>query len=248
MGLGNHADFEDASYTLGGHPVESTTTEKDIGVTIDSDLNFNTHITNQVNKANRVMGVIRRAYTHLDTNNFRLLFKALVRPHLEYAHAVWNPHLRCHVEALENVQRRATRQIPGLAHLSYSERLRRLNMPTLAYRRMRGDVIEAYKILAGHYDQRASDGLLTLSHVTHTRGHSRKLIRSGAARTNKRHHFFTQRVVGLWNSLTESVVSAPSLKAFEARLDKHWAQHPLRWDHTERPETRAAHRGTGDGT
>ena len=215
---------------------------------MDNKLTFDDHISTQVNKASRVMGVIRRSYTHLDAHNFKLLFKALVRPHLEYAHAVWNPHLRRHIDALEKVQRRATRQIPGFAHLTYPQRLERLNLPTLAFRRLRGDVIEAYKILSGHYDAAASIGLLTLSHVTRTRGHSRKLAMGRTAHTNKRLHYFTQRVVGPWNALPGNIACAPTMFTFENRLDKHWAHHPLRWDPSYRPEMRAAHRGRHDST
>jgi hypothetical protein len=104
MTVSNRGEAENAhTYTLEGHAMERTKEEKDIGVTVDNKLTFDTHIANQVNKANKVMGIIRRSYTHLDAYNFKLLFKALVRPHLEYAHAVWNPHLRRHIDALENV-------------------------------------------------------------------------------------------------------------------------------------------------
>ena len=103
------------------------------------------------------MGFIRRTYTYLDEETFLLLYKGLVRPHLEYANQVWAPHLRKDITALENVQRRATRQIPGFKELSYQERLSRLKLPTLSYRRVRGDMIEMYKILTGKYDTRVSN-------------------------------------------------------------------------------------------
>ena len=54
-------------------------------------MSFNKHIQNQVNKANSIMGLIRRTYTHLDEQSFKYLFQALVRPHIEYAEAVWSP-------------------------------------------------------------------------------------------------------------------------------------------------------------
>ena len=66
--------------------------EKDIGVTIDTKLTFRDHMTEKVNKANKVMGIIRRTYTYLDERSFLCLYKALVRPHLEYANQVWAPH------------------------------------------------------------------------------------------------------------------------------------------------------------
>ena len=78
------------------------------------------------------------------------------RPHLEYGATVWNPHFKKQITLIENVQRRATKQIPGLAHLSYLERLQLLKLPTLQYRRYRGDMIEMYKLSHGHYGEAAT--------------------------------------------------------------------------------------------
>ena len=92
------------------------------------------------------MGLIHRTFTHLDETTFLLLYKALIRPHLEYANVVWNPYKMKHVMALENVQRRVTKQIPGFKNMNYEDRLQKLKLPTLVYRRKRGDMIETYKI------------------------------------------------------------------------------------------------------
>ncbi|KAJ8037149.1 hypothetical protein HOLleu_17897 [Holothuria leucospilota] len=67
------------------------------------------------------MGLIR-SYTYLDQVFFRYLFQALVRPHLEYAASVWNPHLKRDIDSSENVQRRALLFIPSIKGLSYQER------------------------------------------------------------------------------------------------------------------------------
>ena len=73
--------------------LEVSACEKDIGVNVDQDLTFDTHIETKVNKANSIIGIIRRPFTYLDEEMFRLLFKALVRLHLEYAQSVWCPYL-----------------------------------------------------------------------------------------------------------------------------------------------------------
>jgi hypothetical protein len=135
--------------------MEYVESEKDIRVVIDNKLIFNQHISEKINKANSIMGVLRRTMEYMDCTTFKLLYTALVRPHLEYANQVWCPHLKKHIEAIENVQRRASKQIPGLSSLSYEDRLRKLKLPTLAYRRSRGDMIELYKILTGKYDEEA---------------------------------------------------------------------------------------------
>ena len=222
------------TYTLKNSSGERTEltrvkSEKDIGVTVDCNLSFDEHINNITKKSNMLVGVIRRTYTYLDEASFSLLFKAIVRPHLEYAQAVWHPYKRKHINQIERVQRRATKLIPTLRDLTYPERLRQLGLTTLVYRRLRGDIVEVFKILAGVYDPSVTEGLLTLSHNTRTRGHSRKLAKSTCKR-NLRLHTFSQRVVNPWNSLPESVVTAANLKTFEQRLDRAWRGHPLKWD------------------
>ena len=91
-------------------------------VYIDEHLTFETHIVTKANKANSTMGLIRRSFTYLDEEIFVLLFKALVRPHLEYAQPVWSPYLKKHQQMIENVHRQSTKLIPGFKTLSYEER------------------------------------------------------------------------------------------------------------------------------
>ena len=81
---------------------------------IDEHLSFETHIDSKVNKANSIMGIIRRSFTYLDEEMFVLLFKALVRPRSEYSHSVWNPYLKKHINLVENVQRRSTEVNPWI--------------------------------------------------------------------------------------------------------------------------------------
>jgi len=209
--------------------LEKTQGEKDIGVLIDSKLNFRSHIQAQVNKANSIMGLIRRTYSYLDEESFKLLFKALVRPHIEYAAAVWNPYHKQDVELLENVQRRATRQLSSIRDLSYPERLKTLNLPTLKYRRARGDMIETFKILNNIYDPKITTGLLPLTEETRTR-HNTKKLKKNAHRKDIRKYSFTQRVVNIWNSLPSTVVNATSVQSFENRLDNHWRDQTFKFD------------------
>ena len=95
-----------------------------------------------------MMGLIRRSFIHLDEEMFLKLYKALVRPHLEYANVIWHPTKIKDITAIENVQRRATKYLPSLKNLSYEERLQKLKLPTLRYRRLRGDMIKTYKLMS----------------------------------------------------------------------------------------------------
>ena len=106
-------------------------------VIIDAKLSFEHHIAAKINKANSVLGLINHTFEYKDSKTMVLLYKSLVRPHLEYANQIWAPHLMKHVIALENVQRRATRMIPGLKNLDYTQRLIKLQLPTLSFRRLK---------------------------------------------------------------------------------------------------------------
>ncbi|XP_072033113.1 uncharacterized protein B0403.1-like [Amphiura filiformis] len=110
--------------------------EKDLGVVFDPSLKFSKHVGKVANKANRIAGLIRRTFTHMDENMFLPLYKTLVRPHLEYANCVWNPFLQQDITKLEKVQRRATKVIAAIKDLPYQSRLEVLNLPSLAYRRL----------------------------------------------------------------------------------------------------------------
>ena len=139
------------NYTMGGTTLATTTSEKDLGVYVDTQLTFEKHIETVVNQANRMLGLIRRSYTYLDSQSLLKLYISLVRPTLEYANAAWTPILRRDQILLENVQRRATKLIPELRDRDYENRLRTLKLPSLYYRRARGDMIEAYKFTHSIY-------------------------------------------------------------------------------------------------
>lgn len=122
--------------------LENTAVEKDLVVHTDKNLSFDEHINVTVKKAKQLVGMIKRSLHYLSGDVVTLLFKSMVRPMLKYGHSVWNPHLKKHIVALESVQRRATKIIPALTNLSYGERLKKLRLPSLEYRRRRGDMIE----------------------------------------------------------------------------------------------------------
>ena len=129
--------FEDIRHThryiMSDTELEHVSAEKDLGVLIDEELNFEDHIMDKVNKANAIVGLIRRSFSFLDEKLFKKLFTTFVRPHLEYCAAVWSPYLMKHIKIIENVQDRATKMIDGFNDLDYTERLKRLELPTLAF-------------------------------------------------------------------------------------------------------------------
>ena len=120
--------------------------EKDLGVYFSTNLNFDKHINESVRKANMTLGLIKRNFSYIDKDVFNKLYKSLVRPHLEYAQEVWQPYLKRQSKLIEGVQRRATKLIPELKNLNYEERLSHLKLPTLKYRRLRGDMILTFNL------------------------------------------------------------------------------------------------------
>ena len=181
-------------YYMKGQLLERSYEEKDLGVIIDSKLTFDQHISAKVKKANSLVALIRRSFEYMDKNMFRQLFTSIVRPHLEYAAAVWNPHLHRHIVAFENVQRRATRLVPGLKDLPYMERLKVLKLPTLVFRRYRGDMIEMFKLTHGIYDKEVVEGFLDIR-PSRARGHLYNVYKRGLDKgLNVRKFSFIDRV------------------------------------------------------
>ena len=134
-------------------------------------------------------------------------------------HEIWNPWRKSDINKLEKVQRRATKLVSGLYNLSYQNRLRRLKIPSLAHRRLRGDVIAMYKLTHGFM---VSSIAIPYATNQNLRGHSLKL-EPERFQTKERSHFLCNRIVKEWNKLPNSVVTANSLDLFKSRLDNHWA-------------------------
>ena len=207
--------------------------EKDLGIVFDKELSFNNHISCIVKKSNSLVGMIRRSFYHLDMEMFKCLFTAIVRPHLEYGAAIWNPHLKKHIIAIENVQRRATKLVPGLLNLPYPERLKALRLPTLLYRRYRGDMIEMYKITHDIYDQGATQFISFRSNVAvdrHFRGHNYTIFKE-QWKKDVRRYSFQCRITDQWNNLPEYVINSDGLNVFKSLLDKLWENSMVMYEH-----------------
>jgi len=151
---------------------------KDLGVRFDSELNFVQHCKEKINTADSYLEIINRNFIYLDEESFVMLYKSLVRSHLEYANSVWNPHRLGLIKDLEKVQMRATKLVITVKNLTYKDRLKRLKLPTLKYRCIRGDMIKAYKIMTYKYDSRVNF-YREKQQVSITRGHSLKLVNNG---------------------------------------------------------------------
>ena len=149
-----------------------------------------------------------------------MLYKAYIRPHLEYSVQAWSPYFQKDIKCLEKVQRRATKMVPAVRRKPYNVRLKELKLFPLEVRRIRGDLIEVYKILHG-LDHLDAGKFFSLS-STSTRGHSLKLYKKSMCKgLQLRKYFFSQRVIINWNKLPAHVVVAKNVNEFKKYFDQY---------------------------
>ena len=180
--------------------LNQVTSEKDLGITFQDDLQFTKHLADKVKKANSMLSLIHYSFQHIDNKMLIHLYKALVRPHVEYASGVWSPFKLRDIKLIEGVQRRTTRLTRDLWNKPYNIRLTTLGLPTLQFRRERADMLQVFKILNG-YEDIDSSRFFTLS-PTGLCGHSLKLFKERSQLLLCK-QTFTQRVLDSWNNLPE---------------------------------------------
>ena len=174
-----------------------------------------------VKKANGVLAQLRRTIIYRNKDVVINLFKTFVRPILESAGTAWCPWERKDIDAIERIQRRATKLVPGLETLSYEERLQVCNLTTLEQRRERGNMIQVFKMLNGYIniDNERFFCFTSLQHDFQTRAVSNECLVSEKCHLEIRKNFFTNRIVSSWNALPKEVRDAESVNSFKNNYD-----------------------------
>lgn len=208
-------------YTMGNNILKKSKQERDLGVIMDTSGKSTEQCKIAVKKSNAMLGMIKRNINFKSKDVIVRLYKALVRPKLEYCIQAWCPYLKKDIDSLERVQRRATKMIEGYKNMCYEDRLSNTGLMKLEKRRARGDLIQVFKIIKGidkvDYKRFFQIAAADMSH--RTRGHNLKIIKVGC-KYDIRKHFFSQRVVNAWNGLPQFVVDAETVNCFKNRLDK----------------------------
>jgi len=119
---------------------------------------------------------------------------------LDYGNAIWGPFYSVDQTKVENIRRAATRLVPFIRLLSYEQRLRALDLPSLKYRRLRGDMINVFRLLHNLFNLDVTQ-LFILNHSSRTRDHTFKEQIFQDVRANS----FSQRVINSWNRLPTEV-------------------------------------------
>lgn len=215
MGRGN----VEHSYSLCGTRLKTSIMERDLGVLVDKTMKFSEHCDKAAKSANAALGMIKRNMVSRSSKVITRMYKALVRPKLEYCVQAWRPFLKKDINKLEKVQRRATKMIAEYRGFMYEDRLRLTGLTTLEERRNRGDMIETFKIMKG-ITKVDKNKFFKLNEGARTRGNDYKLSKN-RCRLDLRKNFFSNRVVNRWNGLPNNVVGADSVNMFKNRYDRH---------------------------
>ena len=206
------------SYVVNGETLPTNSTMKDLGIMVSSDLKFSDHCVLVSKKAFLKLNLLFKACISRDRAFLLATFFSYVRPILEFNCSVWSPYLIKDIDQIEKVQKRFTKRVPGLQNLPYKERLKSLKLQSLELRRLIFDLVQCYKIVH-NIDCLKFEDFFTFANVG-PRDHSLKLASIPLLpKKQVRIHYFSCKIVKIWNFLTEKEVTAPTLESFKKLIN-----------------------------
>jgi hypothetical protein len=208
------------SYMMNGVELSKSDAEKDLGIWMTRDLKPSVQCTEAYRISCAVLNQITRAFHYRDRFVFLRLYKTYVRCHLEFSTPIWSPWLKGDIELLERVQEKAVGMVSGLKGKTYIEKLKELNILSLADRRTRFDLIQVFKIVKG-IDNVPLNTWFEFQPDRSTRGSHHLNIKIKFRKTDVAKNFFSVRAAKNWNELPSLIKDSPNLYCFKKRLDKH---------------------------
>ena len=218
-------------YHMNNNILSRTDSIKDLGIDISSSLVWNDHVKRVVNKCNKKLGMIKRAIGfNAPERVTKTLFTALVRSDVEYASSLWSGTSKRNLRLIEGIQRRATNYTLHYPDLDYRERLTKLNLLPLSFRREILDLTFFFRCKMELYD-------LNLNHfvVFNSTLKDRPITRSSAdplllipkrCKTESHRASFFNRIVPLWNQLPLTIRSTVNMSSFKSQLSE-WYKNKL---------------------
>ena len=202
-----------AQFTLNSSPLEQVETFKYLGVLLSSDLSWSSHIDFICTKARKLIGLLyRRFYGNVDNHSLFELYSVLVRPHLEYAAPIWDPHIIKDTNKLESVQRFALKMCLKRWDLGYQDLLDLSQLPTLENRRLYLKLCTLYKIIHGYFYFPSN----VFVPQVNRHSYSLPLIHQPRAHTNAFQSSFVPSSVSVWNHLPHEALTAHSINSFKS--------------------------------
>ena len=203
-------------YTCNGCPVPVSDKIKDLGVMRAAVNGYDCHPGYIITKANRLSGLILRAFRSRDRAVLWQAFRSYVTPVINYASSCWNPRFRKDINAIERVQRGFTKRLAGMRNLSYQERLNSLSVPSLSSQRTITDLVFTYRCMHGGVDiNPATIGLQFEEGNTRGAGlHLKHLFGHNCRATS----YYLFRIPPVWNSIPADILQTKSLANFKKRI------------------------------
>ena len=206
------------NYCIGERIIKKTDKIRDLGLLTSDDLSNSKHCAEIARRAYYRLYQINKCFENKDKDFQLHLYKTDVRPLLECNTILWCPKKIGDIDLIEKTQRKFTKYLPGMFHISYRDRLLALEMETLEERRIINDLIFLYKIIH-HLVDIPFQSLFSWNERP-TRGHNQKIIYQ-YSRTDIRKYFFANRVVPVWNNLPASIVDTDTLTKLKSALNAH---------------------------
>lgn len=215
------------NYNINGINLERVQQMKDLGVMVDSRLNWNAHIVNTVSKANRVLWLLKRALGYnAPPTVCKQLFISFVRSTLEYCPQVWGGTTKGNIATLERVQRSATRFMLGYPDMGYKERLDILGILPLSFRREILDLSFFFKCMNSEYNLNTAQYVETLPSVSRTTrsASAGNMLRPKLCRTETFARSYFNRVTHMWNLLPNECRLCTDTAVFKRNVNRFYGE------------------------